>query len=87
MSGFMPYVWRDPARVSPGRLAELAEHDRRLELLQAAWTAEVRDRQRAGHWGRDGRPAEAMAGGQCGEGHVLAAPAGDPEADDEQEPG
>lgn len=31
------YVWRDPARCSPDRLAELAAHDDYIRALEVFW--------------------------------------------------
>lgn len=35
------YLHRDPARLSPARIAELEAHDRRIEMLQAASRTET----------------------------------------------
>lgn len=35
------YVWRDPARCSPDRLAELAAHDDYIRALEAFWGAKT----------------------------------------------
>jgi hypothetical protein len=32
-----PYVWRDPARCSPARLAALAAHDDYIRALEDLW--------------------------------------------------
>jgi hypothetical protein len=37
MHNARPYVWRDPARCSPDRLAELAAHDDYIRALEVFW--------------------------------------------------
>jgi hypothetical protein len=35
---FVAYVWRDPERCSPERLAELAAHDDYIKALERLWS-------------------------------------------------
>jgi hypothetical protein len=39
---FEPYIWRHPARMTPQRLAELAEWDRRNRDEDKMWRAAAR---------------------------------------------
>ena len=43
---FVPYTWRDPARLTPGREAELREWDRLNQIEDERWQASIRGRQR-----------------------------------------
>lgn len=37
LESWQPYVWRDPRRCSPDRLAELAAHDDYIRALEDIW--------------------------------------------------
>ena len=37
LEGWRPYVWRDPARCSPERLAQLQAHDDYIAALEKFW--------------------------------------------------
>jgi hypothetical protein len=61
------YVWRDPRRVSPGRLAELAEHDEHIRRLERDYVPEPEPEPRGEARGRKdgtGWPASAQQAAQ-----------------------
>jgi hypothetical protein len=53
LPGMRRYVWRDPARCSPERLAELAAHDDYIRALEKLWSTPY-------HPKRDRRPARGL---------------------------
>ena len=59
------YVWRDPRRVSPERLAELAAHDEHIRRLERGYVPEPEPREEARGRGRgQGFPVSAQQAAQ-----------------------